>query len=152
MKHNILIIKPVETDMYQHMIVETNELLELVKTFQENFVDCALFIDSCLVFLGKIEKEILSQFSNGISIPNESKIYTTIGVYANGNQKSNGVVETHLPIHIAYNIRMRFGRALIINGICVYPGLGVSEESIQKYIDLYQKGNLVHTKNTEPYN
>jgi hypothetical protein len=49
-------------------------------------------------------------------------MHTTIGVYANGSFKMNGVKPEHLEEHIKYNLTNRFGRALFIDGKCHYKG------------------------------
>lgn len=65
------------------------------------------------------------------------KIHTTVGVYPNsevGNFKSvkiNGVKEEHLEQHIQYNKTMRFGRALFVDGKCVYKGSLTNEQMCQ---------------------
>lgn len=51
-----------------------------------------------------------------------SKIHTTIGLYSNGDYVVNGVHEDHLDDHIKYNTTFRGGRALFVDGKCVYIG------------------------------
>ncbi len=51
-----------------------------------------------------------------------SHINTTIGVYANGDMKFNGVPDDKLEGHVQYNTTMRAGRALFVNGKCVHKG------------------------------
>jgi hypothetical protein len=53
----------------------------------------------------------------------------TIGLYPNGQFKCNIVAPEHLADHIEYNKLNRFGRALFVNGECVYRGF-VSDETI----------------------
>lgn len=58
----------------------------------------------------------------------KNKIYTTVGVYRNQDYKVNGVEIDRLPAHVAYNLDYRPGRALFVNGICIYHGsLSVDE-------------------------
>jgi len=52
----------------------------------------------------------------------EKEIYSTIGVYHNGDKKFNGVAAEHLGQHIKYNITFRYGRALFLEGKCLYRG------------------------------
>jgi len=52
----------------------------------------------------------------------KKQIYSTIGVYNNGSKKFNGVAHEDLKTHIAYNLILRFGRALFLEGICLYSG------------------------------
>jgi hypothetical protein len=49
-------------------------------------------------------------------------IHTTVGVYRNGDHKSNGVSPDHLESHIQYNKDMRPGRALLVDGKVVHRG------------------------------
>ena len=58
-------------------------------------------------------------------------IHTTVGVYSNFSFKSNGVPSEDLARHIAYNINFRPGRALFIDGICVYAGY-LTDEGVTK--------------------
>lgn len=82
-------------------------------------------------------------------------IHTTVGVYLgfctqlNGNA-INGVDPEHLQDHIHYNKTYRGGRALFVDGECVYPGY-LSEEQVQ-----YFKENIIpqitpRDKCTAPY-
>lgn len=48
--------------------------------------------------------------------------HITVGVYKNGDYKINVVREEHLEDHILYNTTMRFGRALFVDGKCIYDG------------------------------
>lgn len=79
-----------------------------------------------------------------------NKIHVTIGVYANGETKYNGVDADDLMSHIAYNKKMRFGRALIVDGECVYEGV-VSKEVINKAIEDYKTNPIIYKKPTIPY-
>lgn len=63
-------------------------------------------------------------------VPKVGKIHTTIGVYLNGDYKTNGVHEEHLEDHINYNKTMRPGRALIVDGVIVYLGY-YDQESLE---------------------
>lgn len=58
-------------------------------------------------------------------------LHQTVGVYANGDMKTNGVREEDLQNHIEYNLKWRFGRALFVDGVCVYEGC-VSKEVLAK--------------------
>lgn len=83
------------------------------------------------------------------------KIHTTIGVYPNsevGNMSSvkvNGVLEEHLSGHIDYNKKWRFGRALFVDGVCVYQGC-VCPEKIKEWENTLQSFPPL-TKCTAPY-
>lgn len=76
-------------------------------------------------------------------------IHTTIGVYANGDFKSNGVSSESLQAHIDYNINYRWGRALIVDGEIVYKGY-LSEERLNEMLEGKLK-NIKHTVDTAPY-
>lgn len=58
-------------------------------------------------------------------------IWTTIGVYYNGEYKINGVLPEDLAGHIQYNIKNRPGRALFLNGECIYRGYYTWQEAIE---------------------
>jgi len=59
-------------------------------------------------------------------------MHTTIGVYANGDHVVNGVKKEHLKSHVNYNKTNRFGRALFVDGKCVYSGY-LSPEETKKF-------------------
>ncbi len=61
----------------------------------------------------------------------DNKINTTIGLYPNGEYKINGVGDNNLESHIEYNKVYRPGRALFLNGKCIYKGLGISGASLK---------------------
>lgn len=77
-------------------------------------------------------------------------IHTTIGLYANGDTKYNGVANEDLAAHIAYNKQARWGRALIVDGECVYDGF-VSKKLIEKTIEAYKSNPVIFDKPTNPY-
>jgi len=52
----------------------------------------------------------------------DKQVFSTIGVYANGSRQYNGVRREDLHAHVEYNLHYRSGRALIIEGRCVYSG------------------------------
>lgn len=56
------------------------------------------------------------------------KIYTTVGVYGNGDYKTNGVSEEHIESHIQYNLDFRPGRAFFVEGKCLNKGYLNDEE------------------------
>lgn len=51
-----------------------------------------------------------------------SGVHHTRGVYNNDSFKDNGVAPEHLRGYIKYNLTMRFGRALFVDGKCVHRG------------------------------
>jgi len=78
------------------------------------------------------------------------KVHTTIGVYPNGNYKINGVKPEHLKEHIKYNKTMRFGRALLVDGVIEYIG-NWENDKLEKYIILRKLRNIKLKMFTEPY-
>ena len=78
----------------------------------------------------------------------EKVIHTTIGVYPNGDVMINGVDEKNLEEHVAYNKKFRPGRALLVDGECVYKG-NADDDTIATAQHTYR-----HTKcqfDTAPY-
>ncbi len=78
------------------------------------------------------------------------KIHTTIGVYANGDYKSNGVNPEHLEEHIQYNKDYRPGRALFVDGVCVNQGY-LSDEEVADWTEKLKDEKYKKTKCTSPY-
>jgi hypothetical protein len=60
-------------------------------------------------------------------------IHHTRGVYPNGDFKDNGVPSENLAEHINYNVLFRPGRALFLDGFCIYRGMGVSSDLIEEH-------------------
>lgn len=79
-------------------------------------------------------------------------IHTTIGVYASGNYKMNGVCEANLSAHIAYNKQARPGRALFVDGKCAHVG-NLSEAEIKEFEAKIAQTpeKFTVTKDTAPY-
>lgn len=77
-------------------------------------------------------------------------IHTTIGVYNNGDRKVNGVPSEDLAAHIRYNTVMRFGRALFLDGLCIYNGCLSWERCKEIEKELAEKP-IVMEKDTAPY-
>ena len=75
-------------------------------------------------------------------------IHTTIGVYLNGDYKTNGVLPEHLEMHIEYNKKYRLGRGLFVDGKCIYAGYLNSDE-VKKF-EQKAKGIII-TECTTPY-
>lgn len=80
-----------------------------------------------------------------------------MGLYANGDVKHNGVAEEGLEAHIEYNRLMRFGRALFVDGKCVYKGylgaplLFVESPLIPEWEEKLAANPVVFDKPTIPY-
>lgn len=75
-------------------------------------------------------------------------IHTTIGVYPNGDCKVNGVDSEHLESHIQYNKDFRVGRALFVDGVCVYKGF-VDESVLEAWKE--KAKTITRTRCTAPY-
>lgn len=67
--------------------------------------------------------------------------HITIGVYSSGNYKVNIVRPEHLKHHIKYNKTMRGGRALFVDGKCVYAGY-LSEEKTKEWEEKISEMNI----------
>lgn len=77
-----------------------------------------------------------------------SKIHTTIGLYPNGDFKTNGVLPEHLEEHIEYNKKWRPGRSLYVDEELVYKGLNCNE-AIENFKGMPEKLKVSHC--TVPY-
>lgn len=73
-------------------------------------------------------------------------IHTTIGIYPDGSYKVNGVKSEDLDSHIAYNQKYRPGRALLVDGKIILPGM-VNPLILQKTI---RENNLLGRAQTTP--
>lgn len=86
--------------------------------------------------------------------PDPNHIYTTIGVYNSHFQysKYNGVIQEHIYTHILYNTEMRWGRALFVDGKCIYSGY-LSWEDCESIEALLAQDPDKYTINrdTQPY-
>lgn len=76
------------------------------------------------------------------------KVHTTIGIYPNGDFKTNGVSTEHLQTHIDYNLTYRPGRALVVDNKIIYNGQ-VSQSVIDEVIKKNQ--NLKYSQSTAPH-
>lgn len=83
-------------------------------------------------------------------------IYTTVGVY-NGNvndpnaYKVNGVTQEWIENHIQYNKTLRWGRALFVDGQCVYTGYLSDDAAAIWEHKITHDLKLKRTKDTQPY-
>lgn len=68
-------------------------------------------------------------------------LHVTVGVYSNGQFKTNTVADEDLQNHIEYNKVMRFGRALFVDGECVYAGY-LSPERVEEWTEKLREMNL----------
>ena len=77
-------------------------------------------------------------------------IHTTIGVYANGDMKFNGVPEQNLEAHIEYNLIARPGRGFFVDGECKNQGY-LTDDEVVGYTKLFKDDKYKQTKDTQPY-
>ena len=77
-------------------------------------------------------------------------IHTTIGLYANGSYKINGVRAEDLEDHVEYNKTFRFGRSLFVDGKCVHKGYQ-DDKAIKEFEERIVNENLIAHKCTMPY-
>lgn len=76
--------------------------------------------------------------------------HISVGVYANGNHVINIVREEHISDHIDYNIHMRPGRALFIDGECINKGY-LKDESVDKWKEKIKEMNIDSSTSSERY-
>lgn len=107
-----------------------------------------IFIDNDL--FGSIKELNYDSVNRDVHI--ESKeVNGCIGIYCNGDRRYNAVEKRDLKGHMAYNINMRFGRALFVNGKCVYQGYLSKDRCDQIEQELKEKPYLP-TEPSEEYN
>ncbi len=76
-------------------------------------------------------------------------IHQSYGVYPNMGMVRNGVPTEHLKEHIAFNIKHRPGRALIVDGVCLFKGNLDQVKIDAAMIVIMQQPYLGH--DTQPY-
>lgn len=76
--------------------------------------------------------------------------HITVGVYLSDNFKWNCVKEEDLQDHINFNKTFRFGRALFVDGKCVYKGY-LNEEKVKEWEDKISKMKFDNSVPTLPY-
>lgn len=74
-------------------------------------------------------------------------IHTTVGLYPNGDHKSNGVESENLAEHIRYQ-RFRPGRTFYVDGVEINEG-NATQETKDKFLTTLE--SIVYTKDTQPY-
>lgn len=78
-------------------------------------------------------------------------VHTTVGVYNNNDFVINGVAPEHLKYHIEYNQKMRFGRALFVDGVCVNKGY-LDDKRIKEWTDkIHKKEQFIMEVCNAPY-
>lgn len=77
-------------------------------------------------------------------------MHTTIGVYWDMEYKVNGVHPNDLTYHIDYNITHRPGRALFVDGRCIYKGY-LSDEQIDEFEQKIKAENIVAKELSDVY-
>jgi hypothetical protein len=76
-------------------------------------------------------------------------IHHTVGVYPNGQMKSNGVSDDQIIRHKDYNVAARPGRALFVDGVCYYKGHVSDEVLAQALVKI--TAMTKPTKDNRPY-
>lgn len=76
--------------------------------------------------------------------------HVTIGVYPNDSFKVNVVRPEHLKGHIEYNKFWWFGRALFVDGKCVYDG-ALPKEQLEAWEKKIAEMTFDRSRSTEPY-
>lgn len=76
--------------------------------------------------------------------------HVTIGVYNSDEYKINIVKPEHLKGHVEYNMSWRWGRALFVDGVCVYNGY-LSEEDIVEWTKKISEMNIDNSKPSDLY-
>lgn len=77
-------------------------------------------------------------------------IHTTIGLYADGSFKVNGVLPNDLKAHVEYNRKFRLGRALFVDGTCINKGC-LSDDQLKDFEERIKRENLKADKYISPY-
>ncbi len=79
-----------------------------------------------------------------------TKFHHTRGVYPDGSYKDNGVLPELLEKHIEYNKTMRPGRALFVDGVCIYKGF-VTEDTLTAMTVRLKNFPVIMNRDTQPY-
>jgi hypothetical protein len=79
------------------------------------------------------------------------KIHHTRSLYPNGDFHDNGVPDFRLKSHVEYNMLWRPGRALFVDGKCVYEGINVRPEAIAAMEAQLAERPVVMRRDTAPY-
>jgi len=77
-------------------------------------------------------------------------IHHTMGVYNDGSRKHNGVASEDLASHIWYNLNLRPGRALFVDGFCLNEGY-LSKERCEAIESELKAKPVIMQKCTVPY-
>jgi len=120
-------------------VIQSEKVGEYISNWKKYFPSVQLRIDGFVVY---------SPFPQ---INVENIIHTTIGLYNSGSFLVNGVSSINLSSHIHYNIKNRFGRALFVDGVCVYEG-NLSKKAIDDFIKNKLPTIPLKEKDTQPYN
>lgn len=76
--------------------------------------------------------------------------HVTIGVYNSNEHKINIVKPEHLVGHIEYNKFWRWGRALFVDGVCVYQGY-LSDKDVAEWTKKISEMKIDTRKPSELY-
>ena len=77
-------------------------------------------------------------------------IHTTIGLYADGSFKMNGVLPQDLKGHVEYNKKYRVGRTFFVDGELIHKGYH-NDEQVKAFQERIERENLKAVRCTSPY-
>lgn len=85
-----------------------------------------------------------------------SRVHTTVGIYNTDTYwKTNGVLSFRLKDHIEYNLKLRGGRALVVDGAVVFDGYLNQERLDHLLVERIEQGKPLgefrHHRDTAPY-
>lgn len=99
---------------------------------------------------GTFLKVISSNTKNNDLLRPDQKIHHCVGVYSSGDKIHNGVLSDDLNHHIEYCKTFRPGRAIFVDGKCIYRGYLTEQECVVVEKEL-QESSFKITKVTRPY-
>lgn len=85
-----------------------------------------------------------------VKLLKNQKIHWCVGIYSSLEEIHNGVLDIHLDDHVKYNKLYRPGRALFVDGKCVYSGYLKKDDCIRIENELLKK-SIQFDKPTIPY-
>ncbi len=71
---------------------------------------------------GESDRPQIARWLDDLLATTNKQVFSTIGVYISKERKYNGVARDDLKAHVQYNLDMRWGRALFVEGVCVNQG------------------------------
>jgi hypothetical protein len=124
MKH---LITTLEKNIQTNSVVDSEllgkTLFQYIEKSHYANKDFSLLIDNEIIInpVGKKIEDYIDKIK--IDSNNTSEyLHTTVGIYSDGSFKLNCVPSKDIVAHIQYNLKMRFGRALILDSFPIYRG------------------------------